>query len=339
MPATKSVAHLRVIILVAGFAAIVATMPGYPGIAQATPAPPAARPRVWVSTDLTNPDQRWPTDKDDIVTMTGLLLLANKFDIQGLAVGAHPRGDACGDAANWANTHLKVAYSEEVGNLNKTLGGYPESVNFWQASACGRKFDPAAPIDLPKIPSVKALIDAAQAGPLFVLNWSPMTETATAVKYLVDTHNQAVLDNISVVSHWTAPSDAYNCDTDAAACAYLHGLALAGKLKFYELGAMGQEGLVDNRCYNLDTLSQVTMSRSKVGAYMNEKWNGSAMPDMSDGSTYLMLAGFGGGLGGIKPDGSLDRATLNVLCNDRGAIFSALETAAEVAAGGPAPTQ
>jgi hypothetical protein len=217
MPATAAAVRLRAIILIAAFVAVIAAMPGYLGIAQAIPAPPAAKPRVWVSTDLTNPEQRWPTDKDDIVTMSGLLLLGNWFDIQGLAVGAHPRGDACGDAANWANTHLKVAYSEEVGNLNKALGGYPESVDFWQASACGRKFDPAAPVDLQKFPSVKALIDAVQAGPLYVLNWSPMTETATAVKHLVDTQKQAALDNIRVVSHWTAPSSAYNCQADAAA--------------------------------------------------------------------------------------------------------------------------
>jgi hypothetical protein len=102
---------------------------------------------------------------------------------------------------------------------------------------------------------------------------------------------------------------------------------------------MGQDGLVDNGCHGTDVLSELTMSRSKIGAYMNQKWNGSAMPDMSDGATYLVLAGFGGGLGGIKPDGSRDRSTVNLLCNDRAAIFSALETAAEAAAGIAAPVR
>lgn len=98
-------------------------------------------PRVWVISDLTNPVRNL-TDKDDQVTMAAFDLLAGKFDIEGITVGATPKGADCADAASWANAEHKVAYSHEVGRLQAAYNNYPNSINFNQSSTCNEKFDP-----------------------------------------------------------------------------------------------------------------------------------------------------------------------------------------------------
>jgi len=291
----------------------------------------ASAPRVWVSSDLTDPKSNNATDTDDIVTLSAFLLVLNKVSPIAIVVGATPFS-SCPSALPWINANVVPAYEKEVGHLNAKIGGYPATLPFLQASTCQKKFDPAAAVDLGALPTVKGLIDAAKAGPLFVLNWGPMNETASAIKYLLTAGDTATLDHVTVISHWTSPSSDYNCNVDAAACAYVHQQASLGKVKLYELGPMGQRGLVDNSCNTGANLNQSTMYASAIGKLMSAKWNGSGWPDMSDGATYFVLTGFGGGIAALKPDGTFDAAGPNRLCNDRGKIASVLEAAATAAA-------
>jgi hypothetical protein len=292
----------------------------------------ASKPRVWISSDLTDPNSTNATDTDDIVTTAAFLFLANRFTVEGFAVGATPYS-SCVSSLAWINGNVVPVYQKEVANLNAKIGGYPSSLPFLQASTCQKKFDPAAVVDINALPTVKALIDAAKAGPLFVLNWGPMDETASAISHLLATNDAATLDRITVISHWTSPSNQYNCSVDANACAYVHQQGAAGKVKFYELGPMGQTGLVDNSCKTNVNLNQPTMYGSALGSLMRVKWNGNGWPDMSDGATYFVLAGFGGGTSALKSDGTVDNAGLNRLCNDRSKIAPLLEAASTAAAG------
>ena len=67
------------------------------------------------------------------------------------------------------------------------------------------------------------------------------------------------------------------------------------------------------------------MSASAIGKLMSVKWNGDGWPDMSDGASFFVLAGFGGGIAALKANGTVDNAGLNRLCNDRGKIATLLE--------------
>jgi hypothetical protein len=290
------------------------------------------KPRVWVSSDLTDPKSANATDTDDIVTMSAFLLMANRFAIQGVVVGATPF-TSCHSSIAWINANATPAYEKEVANLNARIGGYPPVIPFLEASTCGHKFDPMASVNLDSLATVKSLIDAAKAGPVVILNWSPMTETASAIQYLLSQKDTGTLDNIRIVSHWTSPATQYNCNVDAAACAYLHQQASAGAVKLYELGPMGQTGLVDNSCHSSANLNQAVMSTSAIGKLMSVKWNGNGWPDMSDGATFFVLDGFGGGLVPLQTNGTVDTAGYDRLCNDRAKLASLLESVAKAAAG------
>jgi hypothetical protein len=292
----------------------------------------STKPRVWVSSDLTDPQSANATDTDDIVTMSAFLLTANRVNVQGVVVGATPF-TSCHSSLAWINANVASAYAKEVASLNAKIGGYPSVVPFLEASTCGHKFDATSSVNLDSLPTVKALVDAAKAGPLVILNWSPMTETASAIQYLLSQKDMGTLDNVTIVSHWTSPATQYNCNVDAAACAYLHQQASAGAIKLYELGPMGQTGLVDNGCHSPVNLSQSMMSVGAIGKLMSVKWNGNGWPDMSDGATFFVLDGFGGGLRILKSDGTVDSAGYDRLCNDRAKLAPLLEGAAKAAAG------
>lgn len=300
--------------------------------------PVMAGPRVWVISDMSRPGSG--ADKDDLVTMSGFLLMANRFDIVGMTVGADSRSLAdCGDAASWANANFKTAYAAEVGNLNKAISGFPPRINFMQSAWCGAQYSATGKfnIDDAGFAATKALAAAAETGPLTILNWGELTDAAYLIKYLAD-NKPAVLGNVSIISHWTYPFGESNCKNSATGCSYLHDLAKSGGIKFYELGPIGQTGLVDNSCNGNATLGKSIMSASKIGAYMNWKWTGSGAPDMSDGAAFLVLAGYGGGLAAYRHDGTYDAAGEARLCKDRGAIFKVWEIAAKAAVTGAGTT-
>ena len=177
------------------------------------------------------------------------------------------------------------------------------------------------------------MIDAQKAGPLFVLNWGPMNETASAIEYLLTAGDSATLDQMTVITHWTTPSSDYNCNVDAAACAYVHQQASAGKVKLYELGPMGQRELVDDGSqhgcqpqpkHNVRECDRQAhereVERERLAGYVRRAQPTSCSPDLEAESRAL------------KPDGTFDAAGPNRLCNDRGKIASPLEAAATAAA-------
>lgn len=297
-------------------------------------------PRTWVISDLTNPARNL-TDKDDQVTMAAFDLLAGKFDIEGITVGATPKGADCADAASWANAEHKVAYSREVGRLQAAYNNYPNSINFKQASTCNEKFEPTRGYsNLTNYGSVNQIVTAAQAGPINVLLWGPLTEAAVLVKHLITTGKNTARNNITFIAHWTAPkSTAHNCFNDADACSYLKDRAADNTIKYYELGDVGQAGLVQNSCASRTMLNKTTMLASEIGSYMDYKWTVSSpnkgMPDMSDSATFWILLGYGGGFIGYTDDGVAPvnlSARRNALCKERQSIFTILQNRANTAA-------
>ncbi len=288
------------------------------------------RPRVFVVTDLANYDDDRHHDEDDIVAIAAFALVANEFDIAGITVGASPDA-ACQNADRWARNNIGKAYADDLPGLRK-LDGYPDKLEFTQSALCTKQFDPKKNYDVDSMPSVKQLVDAAKAGPLLILAWGELGEVAVAMKELERTA-PGRLEDVAVVSHWTEPYTDSNCRRDRAACDYLHDEAKAGRMKFYELGPMGQRGLVEDKpCAEGEEMSKSVLE-SELGALFAQKWGSKdSSPDFSDGATNLVVQGFAGGLEALKPDGRTDSQNDQRMCRDRGKVFRLLEERAANAA-------
>lgn len=305
----------------------------------------AQKPRIWVTNDL----QKGPAgDEDDDVCMGVLLLLADHYSIEGISVNANPHYVKGTD--RWARDTFIADYQTEVGRLNAYYNHqYQTDVAIHMASTAGKRFkdihtEAVAPHYLDKNPAIKGLIQAADQGPLFVLNWGPLTEVAMVFKYCIDRDKEDTLKNIIVISHWTQRGGPWNCAADNDGCNYVHDQAEANpNIVMIELGPSGQRGLVENISKESATLDHEIMFASKIGKHLGAKWlkptcwspNCIGMPDMSDGSTMLVLLGFGGGIEAYRGDGKVvDQNKMNILlCQDRAQIFAKLEERALVASG------
>ena len=187
-------------------------------------------------------------------------------------------------------------------------------------------------VDIDALPTVKGLVAAAKAGPLFVLNWGPMDETASAISYLLATNDTATLDRITVISHWTSPSGQYNCNVDANACAYVH--AKHRRAKSNSMSSVPWGSPVWSTTAAKPREPQPTRDvreRDRQAHEREMEWR--RLARLSDGASFFVLAGFGGGIGALKADGTVDNAGLNRLCNDRSKIATLLEAAATAATG------
>ncbi len=284
----------------------------------------AEKPRIWVITDLL----KGPLgDEDDDVCMGALLLLADHYTIEGISVGANPKTVEGTDV--WAKETFVADYKKEVGRLNAYYDDqYQLDVPVIMADSAGLRFakissEAENPDFLETSPSIMGMVDAAEQGSLFVLNWGPLTEVAMLLKYCVTQNKIGTLKNISIISHWTQRGGPWNCGADNAGCNYVHDQAEANpNVVIYELGPSGQRGLVENITNETAVFDREAVFASKIGQHMNHpcgKCEG--MPDMSDGSTMLVLMGFGGGLDAYNRDGTMvtDQDGVNrLLCRDRG---------------------
>lgn len=281
----------------------------------------AAKPRVWVSSDMT--DKRLPgpgrsgtiTDPDDISAMAGFLLFANAFDVRGISISCTSRKEIASapDQAEWANRYLGAAYSKDVKNLNATLGGYPESIQFIQSSIKGARFNENEEYaNLDSFPSVKALLTDLEASQqeLFILCWGPTSEAAILVKHCLSARKAHLLKRIRIIAHWTNSylhnagevDKVANCNFDKPACAFIKKQAKVGVVKYYECGAIGQAGIVNGAPAGDDYFQQ--FRKSHLGTIFLEGKFEHGKVDWSDAATYVVLLGtFGVTLDHLTHDG------------------------------------
>ncbi|MEL7118285.1 MAG: family 43 glycosylhydrolase [Bacteroidota bacterium] len=286
------------------------------------------KPKVWIYTDMS--DKSLPgknhmgtiNDPDDISAMAGYLLMCNQFDTKGIVVTSTHRNqhkDTPNQAA-WANNFLGGAYRQDVVHLNNNIGGYPTNIEFIQSciKESAERFQPdQAYASIDEYSTVKSLFDLAkkEAGVINVLCWGSLTEPAILVKHCLTNNQLDVLDRLRFIAHWTNsswhqgtkehPERVANCREDADACAYLKSVALNGKIKYYECGAIGQHGIVSGGPKGNGYFNQFKSSRlGKIfaeGKYVHDR------VDHSDAATYWTLLGkFGLSLNDITSNGTND---------------------------------
>jgi len=269
------------------------------------------KPKVWIYTDMS--DKTLPgrnqagtvNDPDDISAMAGYLLMMNEFDTKGIVVTSTHRAEhkTTPDQGLWASNFFGPAYRRDVENLNKNMGGYPAEVSFVQSGikVSGERFSAANDYgSLENYCTVKALFDlaAAEAGPINVLCWCSLTEPAILVKHCLTSNRQDVLRKLRFIAHWTNsplhqgtaahPENVANCREDAGACRYLKERALAGEAAYYELGAIGQHGIVGGY-QGAEYFDQ--FKTSALGKIFAEGKFVYKSVDHSDAATYWVLLG------------------------------------------------
>ncbi|NNE94384.1 MAG: DUF1593 domain-containing protein [Verrucomicrobiales bacterium] len=285
----------------------------------------AEKPRVWIISDMS--DSRLPgnnhrstiNDPDDISAMAGYLLMANEFDTRGITVTSTNRPDhrTTPDQAAWANSFFGKAYRTDVANLNKHLGGYPESIQFFESSIkkTAEKFRPhASYAKLDRFPSVAALLKEAKSSDqmLNILCWGSLSEPAIFVKHCLDSDQEDVLKKVQFIAHWTSSSfhmgtkanseTVPNCAEDAEACGFLKKAAHAGTIRYFECGAIGQFGIVEGGPKGDAYFNQ--FKRSRIGKIFAEGKYVRGKVDHSDSATYWVLLGkWDVGLDDLSPDG------------------------------------
>ncbi|MFK7818198.1 MAG: sulfatase-like hydrolase/transferase [Planctomycetaceae bacterium] len=292
------------------------------------------RPKVWIYTDMSDstipgPNHRGTiNDPDDISAMAGYLLMANMFDTRGIVVTSTNRPDhkSTPNQADWANKFFGVPYRAEVAARNKAFGGgYPANIKFTQSciKETAERFNPATNYrSLKKYSTVRALRDEAaglRRGELMnVLCWGSLTESAVLVKHCVDSKRSNLLKKLRFIAHWTSsslhmgseehPETVPNCSEDAAACAYLKKMALAGKITYHECGAIGQHGIVGGAPKGAEYYDQFKASR--LGRIFAEGKFVRGHVDHSDSATYWTLLGtWGVSLNDIAATGTNPTAT------------------------------
>jgi hypothetical protein len=287
------------------------------------------KPVVWIYTDMS--DKTIPgknhmgtvNDPDDISAMAGYLLLANEFDTRGIVVASthRPEHATTPDQAAWADRFIGDAYRAEVANLNAHLGGgFPADIAFIQSSIkeTAERYDPdQIYTSLDAYPTVRALLEEAEREPagglINVLCWGSLTEPAILVNHCLATGRTDLLKKLRFIAHWTNsplhqgtpenPEHVANCREDAAACAYLKRMAVAGKIDYRECGAIGQNGIVGGAPRGADYYEAFKVSR--LGRIFAEGKFVNGNVDHSDSATYWVLLGtMGVTLADIPADGT-----------------------------------
>ncbi len=288
----------------------------------------APKPIVWIYTDMSDGTLKGSertghvNDPDDISAMAGYLLLANEFDTRGIVVSSTHRKEhaTTPDQGAWANTFFGDAYRAEVGNLNKTSGGYPADLRFTESciKQTSERYDPKKTYTtLDAHPTVKSLFDLAVAEPagstINVLVWGSLTEPAILVNHCLATNRADVLKKLRFIAHWTNsplhqgtpenPAKVANCNEDARACAFMKQQALDKKITYFECGAIGQHGIVSGGPKGAAYYDAFKVGRlGKIFAEGKFVFNG---VDHSDSATYWVLLGtYGVSLADIASDGT-----------------------------------
>ncbi|MEZ4905343.1 MAG: DUF1593 domain-containing protein [Spirosomataceae bacterium] len=272
----------------------------------------AQKPKVWIYTDMSDRNIKGQekegsaNDPDDISAMAGYLLMANKFDTKAIVVSSTHRTahKTSPNQADWANTFFGNAYRNNVKNLNKYLGGFPENITFTQSciKVSAERFDPIQSYSsLQNYNTIQSLYELAKSetNVIYVLLWGSVTEPAILVKHCITTGNDKILKKLRFIAHWTHsfwhqgsmehPENVANCREDAAACAYMKQMAKAGKIQYYETGAIGQHGIVSGSPKGEFYYNQ--FKKSQLGEIFAEGKFAHNCVDHSDAATYWTLLG------------------------------------------------
>jgi hypothetical protein len=261
-------------------------------------------------------------DPDDVSAMAGYLLMANRFDTLGIVVASTHRKEHAKspDQAAWARQVFGKAYLADLPQLQKSLGGYPEDIQFVQSciKQSAEKFDEQKQYaSLNEYSTVKSLFDTASKlddnEVINVLCWGSLTEPAILTAHCLATKNQTVLKRLRFIAHWTNsplhqgspehPQDVANCREDAAACRYMKAMAGSGKIVYHECGAIGQHGIVSGSPKGKDYFDQFRISQ--LGTLFVEGKFVHDSVDHSDSATYWVLLGeYGVSLKDIASDGT-----------------------------------
>ncbi|RXP62702.1 DUF1593 domain-containing protein [Lutibacter sp. HS1-25] len=271
----------------------------------------AQKPKVWIYSDMSDKsipgkDHNTANDPDDISAMAGYLLLSNMFDTKGIVIASTHRSEhkTSGNQADWANIFFGEAYKKDVVNLNKNIGGFPESIEFVQSciKETAERFNSEKSYKtLENYNTVQTLVDAVEKEDdiMNVLCWGSLTEPAILVNYCLANNRMDILNKIRFIAHWTnsslhqgtveQPWKVANCNEDRSACEYLKEKALNGFIKFYECGANGQHGIVSGSPKGQEYYNQFkTSNLGKIFAEGKFVFNS---VDHSDAATYWVLLG------------------------------------------------
>ena len=133
--------------------------------------------------------------------------MANNFDTKGIVVGSTHRKEhvVTPDQSVWANTFFGTAYQKDVKQLNRNIGGYPDSISFVQSciKESAERFDPQQKYStLEDYSTVKALYDVAvnEEEIINVLCWGSLTEPAILVAHCLQTGQTDVLKKLRFIA-------------------------------------------------------------------------------------------------------------------------------------------
>jgi hypothetical protein len=274
----------------------------------------AQKPLVWIYTDMSDKTLKGSeregsvNDPDDISAMASYLLMSNEFETLGIVVSSTHRKEHANtpNQAEWADSYFGKAYATDLPGL-KNIGGYPEKLTFTQScikESAERFSSEKNYTDLSEYSTVKALLDTAknQDSIINVLCWGSLTEPAILVQHCLATGQQDILKKLRFIAHWTNsplhqgsmehPEDVANCREDAKACRYMKEQAAPGTIVYYELGAIGQHGIVSGQPKGESFYNQFkTSAIGKIFAEGKYVFNG---VDHSDAATYWTLLGIWG---------------------------------------------
>jgi hypothetical protein len=285
-----------------------------------------SKPKVWIYTDMS--DKSIPgknhmntvNDPDDISAMAGYLLMANEFNTLGIIVASTHRNEhkTTANQADWANNYFGKAYKQEVKKLNKQIGGYPRKIKFTEScvKATAEKYETGKLYkSLTNYSTVQSLYNLLlkEKDTINVLCWGTVTEPAILVNYCIGLGRTDLLKKLKFIAHWTNsplhqgtpehPEHVANCREDAAACAYMKEQALNGVIQYYELGAIGQHGIVSGAPKGEEYYYQ--FKPSALGKIFAEGKYVQNSVDHSDAATYwVLLQKWGVSLADVKPDGT-----------------------------------
>lgn len=146
-----------------------------------------------------------------------------------------------------------------------------------------------------------------------MLCWGALTEPAILVNACLHSGRAYLLKKVRFIAHWTDsslhqgspehPENVANCREDASACSYLKAMAAEEKILFYELGAIGQHGIVSGSPRGKNYFNQFHKSHlGKIFATGKYAFN---TVDDSDSATYYVLLGrWGVSLCDVASDGT-----------------------------------
>ncbi|WP_158293176.1 family 43 glycosylhydrolase [Tamlana fucoidanivorans] len=259
------------------------------------------KPKVWLISD----GGYQINDPDDISAVASYLLMSNMFNTRGVVIGSttHPWNKNTIDQKKWAEETYASAYSKDLKNLNKYIGGYQTTIRFLESSikGMGVSFSPTKNYILKNYPSILSLFKEVDQSKetINVLCYGPLTEQAIFVSYCLNNNRFDILKKTRFISHWTSsnfhvgsiknPEHTHNCFADPIACEYMKNKAKNGNIEFYECGGIGQYGLVEGGPKGKEYYS--LFKDSNLGKIFAEGKFTKNRVDDSDAATYWALLG------------------------------------------------